>query len=143
MNEHWSLGVLIGLPVWLIATLALAGLAVWVARDEPGMTLLLGGIALLSLIGLALGFYPYGSDYHKWKPVNGTVAKVESRLVNDGESSTERYVIEFTDGRERACDDTRCTLVNVGDTVHLSCKRHYQWASTPGWDCNFVKRVAK
>lgn len=149
----WSLGVLIGGSILaLIALVGLAGviLGVWVkATDRDGdgggwPIIGLGvGVILFAVVWAAapfIGFYPYKAEYHHWETQQGTVEKVSARFLGDGKSTTQRFVVLFTDGRERACDDTRCSLVQPGDHLTLSCKRHWQYAGEDGWDCNYVRR---
>ncbi|MFE9099882.1 hypothetical protein [Actinomadura geliboluensis] len=145
-----SLGTLIGLPILLLAAAAAAaaGVLLWRYRhrasrtDRPTVTALaLGAYALTAalLIGTAIGMWPYSGEYHSWRDTTGTVQALDARLVSAGDSSmNQRFVVTFTDGRQRACDDTRCATVKPGDRLTLKCKRAYQWGSTPGWDCNWV-----
>lgn len=152
MNAHWSLGVLIGLPIILASAVALLWLARFAAAkrntaDEfdrgPWLVGRIACFVAVSFLGLVvvLGYFPYSTQYHKWEPTHGTVSAVSSRILGDGTNISQRFVILFTDGQERSCDDTRCSLVKVGDTLYLSCKRHWQWFSTPGYDCNYIKVV--
>lgn len=89
-------------------------------------------------IGIGFGMYPYDREYHSWREVTGTVEKVDSRWVGAAKSTTERVVVQFEGGEQRACDDTRCKLLEPGQTLTLTCKREWQFAGTDGWACNFV-----
>lgn len=141
MSEHWSLGVIIGLPLFsLLVILLIGGAIAFYLADMTPLDFMLGAFALLVIGGMVFGYYPYSAQYHKWQPVKGEVQNVSSRFLGDGKSTTQRFVVTFTDGRTRSCDDTRCALVKPGDTLGLYCKRSFQWASTPGWDCNYVER---
>jgi hypothetical protein len=144
-----SLGTIIGLPVLLILIIAAAvtGALFWRARRGDSDDLFWAGFAIAAwgtaaclIIGTAIGMWPYKGEYHAWSTTSGTVKAVDSRLVSAGDKGgmNQRFVVTFTDGRQRACDDTRCTTVKPGDMLTLKCKRAYQWGATPGWDCNWL-----
>lgn len=146
-----SLGTAVGLPITLLLAVAAAVIAVllwrWYRRtdDDIDRPIILGGAivataAAAALVGgAAIGMWPYEGEYHSWKTTHGTVQAVDSRLVKDGDHGmNQRFVVTFTDGRQRACDDTRCSSVKAGDLLTLNCKRAYQWGATPGYDCNWV-----
>lgn len=145
-----SLGILIGLPILAIALAALAagfylaqrwaktaddfdhGLAVSLKWGAVAVAVIVTGIAALVL-------WPYKWAYHSWQPTTGTVQTISKRLISDGDHGMEeRFVVRFTDGRQRACDDSRCSLLTPGMTLALRCKRSFQWGATPGYDCNYV-----
>lgn len=149
-----SLGTMIGLPVTLLFALAAAVVAVftwrWFRRTDNDIDrpIILGGaivaavVAVVLVGGAAIGMWPYDAEYHQWRTTHGTVQAVDSRLVKDGDHGmNQRFVVTFTDGRQRACDDTRCSSVKAGDLLTLKCKRAYQWGATPGYDCNWVALV--
>jgi hypothetical protein len=147
-----STGLLIGLPVLTLAALVLAAasfigirVACHPSTDDIDAPIWLGGgivagLACLSVvIGSLIGFWPYKMEYHAWYPVAGNITSVSQRLVSQGKSMEQRYVVQFTDGRQRACDDTRCSLLKPGMYLELKCIREYQWGGTPGYSCNFVR----
>ncbi len=146
-----SFGLTIGLPVAGVVLLVAAIVTVvlirwpqedWGRDDPPKGCFVAGAIAFMIAISsmTAAFMYPFDSDYHWWKPTSGTVMAVESRLLGGGENNavTQRFVVTFTDGRLRACDDTRCATVKPGNVLRLTCKRSFQWTGTDGYDCNFV-----
>jgi hypothetical protein len=146
-----SLGTMVGLPILLLAALAavIVGVLLWRYRhravDDDNEVFVIASafgcwvLAAGFLIGTAIGMWPYSSEYHVWRTTTGTVKTMDSRMVSAGDNGMEqRFVVTFADGRQRACDDTRCTTVKPGDVLTLKCKRHYQWGGTPGWDCNWV-----
>lgn len=145
-----ALGTLIGLPIMLLSAIvsAVIGVLFWRHRQHAAdadisvftvSAICAWGIAGAFVISTALGMWPYKTEYHVWATTSGTVKTINSRLVSTGERSMEqRYVVTYTDGRQRACDDTRCTTVRPGDVLTLMCKRDYQWGATPGWDCNWL-----
>lgn len=147
-----SLGVVIGLPIAaLILAVCVVLIVVAVRRYQwsPGEfeaegALFLGAgaaaAALLVLVVTGFTMWPWKAEYHEWRTASGTVAQVDSRTVSDGDHGmTERFVVTYTDRRQRACDDTRCAAVRPGDRLTLRCKRAYQWSGTPGWDCNWLR----
>lgn len=148
MTDRWSLGVLLGLPLALLGISVLlastVGLSIWAWRQNCGWTdwvlPCIAGFLLVFAIGLtAVLEWPYETQYHRWTHQSGTVTAISSRLLGQDRSTTQRFVVKFGDGRERSCDDTRCSLLKPGDSLDLSCKRAYQWSGTPGWDCNYVQ----
>lgn len=151
VSATWSLGTLIWLPLaTLMVAACLAGIPAvlrWGGRNEidRGPSIFAAALsavaAFLILIGTAFGMWPFKAEYHQWRETTGKVRAVSSRIIPAGERSMQqRFVVEYTDGRQRACDDTRCTLVRPGDELTLMCKRAYQWGASPGWDCNWGER---
>ena len=146
----WSLGTLIGLPIAIVVIVALlvGGLLLMRAArkkpdhfDAPAMWWSgLGGcafaVAIAALTASPLGMYPYDSEYHQWRDVTGTVERVESRQIADGDGMSERYVFVI-DGQPFSVDDTRAAVANKGDTVSLRCKREWQYAAASGWACRW------
>lgn len=89
---------------------------------------------------VAVGMWPYKADYHRWTAHSGTVSDVNRRMIADGNSTSQKYVVRFTGSRqEYGCQDTRCALIRPGDRIDLACKRAWQYAGTDGWDCNFIR----
>lgn len=138
-----SLGLLIGLPVAIF--FFVAGLVVAkVGRpyDEFDAKLVYWGgllVAAIALLAAALSFWPYKWEYHSWASVDGRVDKISSRLVSAGDKggSNQRFVVVI-DGTAYGVDDTRASLLKVGDTVHLKCKREYEWgAANNGYGCRW------
>lgn len=146
-----SLGIIIGLPVVGLAFIVCAiGFFVfrWWAKNGDSYD---HGIAVASkwgtipvavsvLVIAAFAYWPFKWEYHSWQKTTGTIQTISKRLVSTGDKSMEeRFVVQFTDGRQRSCDDSRCSLLRPGMTLTLRCKRAYQWGSTPGYDCNYVE----
>jgi hypothetical protein len=146
-----SLGIIIGLPIAGILLIALAIAFFAFGRyaktcDQfdrgPALGIKWGSLAVAVVVVAiaAVAFWPYRWEYHSWQTTSGTVQAVSKRLVSTGDKGMEeRFVVAFTDGRQRACDDTRCSLLKPGMTLTLRCKRAYQWGATPGYDCNYVE----
>lgn len=135
----WTLGVYIGLPVTIVV-LVVSGIFAYVQRDEFGIAVM-GWIVFVTVLGIALWqFFPYTPDYHRYKPVSGTVAEISSRILGNGDSVDQKFVVVFQGNpQEYGCLDTRCALVKIGDRLSLKCLKKWEYAGTPGYDCNFVR----
>lgn len=148
-----SLGIIIGLPIVALVVIALlVGFILFLrwakvhGGDHPDRGIAIGfgwacfAVAVVILIVAAFALWPFQWDYHSWQKTTGTIQTTSKRLVSTGDKSMEeRFVVQFTDGRQRACDDSRCSLLKPGMTLTLRCKRAYQWGATPGYDCNYVE----
>lgn len=147
LADSWSMGVLVGLPIAIIcivlSLLAIAwGVMLIRDRDFDGWLLFWSSVlclvATLAISGWA--FYPYQAQYHKWHQSTGIIKTISSRFLGDGDSgTTQRFVVEFTNGDIRSCDDTRCALLKPGYKLTLTCKREWQFSGTDGWSCNYVR----
>jgi hypothetical protein len=156
-TTHWTLSFLIGTPLWILALLACLVVSarafvywrrhkgephrwttLFTANDAKQISIWsLVAFAVLLVIALSpLAYYPYKVEFHQWRPVTGKVTEVSKRLIAQDKSMSERYVLVI-DGQPYGVDDTRASLVKVGDTVSLSCKRDWQYASVPGWVCRW------
>jgi membrane protein implicated in regulation of membrane protease activity len=145
----WSLGILIGIPVLLLIVIPLIVLIVISFTKEFhesygwsswGLVRVWASVVLvLVLLFAAAAYYPWKAEYHKWETTSGTITQVDSRLLGGDNNVTERFVVRFDNGALRACDDTRCALLEEGDHLTLKCKRHWQFAGEDGYDCNYVR----
>jgi hypothetical protein len=90
-------------------------------------------------IGTAVTFPPFSMQYHRYVPYTGVVKQVQSRFISDGNSSTQYFPVQFTNGDIRRCDDSRCTELKPGQTVTLLCELQFQFNASEGWDCNWGK----
>lgn len=137
MSTHWTLGVLIGIPVLSIIALAiLIAIVGFVFVEEIGLAAF---AVLVGVVFTALSlvfYYPFKAEYHQWRPVSGKIEATSSRLLTT-DSGVEQKIVFRINGAEYGCTDTRCSLAKVGDSIDLSCKLSYQWSSTPGQDCRF------
>ena len=143
----WSLGTLIGLPLAVLTTITLVALGVILLRRSRtefdraemiffGVGSLLAATALAICTASPLGMWPYDSEYHQWREVSGTVERIESRQIADGNGMSERYVFVIA-GQPFGIDDSRAAVAEEGDTVTLRCKREWQYASESGWGCRW------
>lgn len=104
------------------------------------------GVGALTAAAAVVGawvlfMWPLAYEYHHWIPTNGKVAAVSKRIVSDGDSIQEKYVLKFKDGRIRAVTDSAAGVLKVGDTVRLRCKKSYDFGvprSAHGWDCKWA-----
>lgn len=151
MSAHWTLGVLIGIPV----TVAAVGLLLWIGqvlkrvqareRDKPYGDEPLARVfkwvaraaALALLVGVAIGMYPWSAPYHQFRPVSGTVDSVSSRFISSGDSGTTQNFLVVIDGKPYRVDDTRAAGLKAGDHVDLMCVKSWQWSAAPGQICRW------
>jgi hypothetical protein len=143
-ETQWTLGFLIGTPIWallLLALIALIGWGVWSRGDDDSTFAVVGGLVALAVaVGIIispLGYYPYKAEYHQWRPVVGQVESVNKRLISAGKSGMEERYVLTIDGKPYGVDDTRAATVKAGDTVSIKCKRDWQYASVPGYVCRW------
>ena len=144
METTWTLGILIGLPIAGVVTLAFAVLLVVSIRsrnrdpyEDWVIGIWIGAIGIALTLGMAgLLTIPWDAEYHQWRPVSGTVEEIGARMVRDGKGMSERYVLTI-DGRPYGVDDTRAATLKVGDQVSLMCKREWQWAANSGYGCRW------
>lgn len=141
-DSHLSLGTIVGLPLMIVGAILLSAavLGFLLAMDlEVGA--IVGGVLtlVLSVVGIAVGMYPYSGQYHHWQEISGKVTSTNSRFLSVNKGTDQKFVVTF-DGSDQqfGCSDTRCAGVQVGDELSLTCKRVWQWFGTPGYDCNFV-----
>jgi hypothetical protein len=140
-----SLGLVLGLPLALLAAAGFLGFAVLCRLsydpnnrydDSRGFSIAATIVAVLLLIGAGACMWPWEHDYHFWKPVTGRVEKISNRFVGNGDGTDQKFVV-VVGGQPYAVNDTRAALVHVGDVIHMRCKRSWQWAANSGWDCNW------
>jgi hypothetical protein len=154
MEGHWTLGVLIGLPLTILGVIALVLFARWMMREDEPLAGWLAYVAAVVVVIFALspaGFYPYSRDFHRWEPKTGVVRDTATRVFTEdsGDSKTinQRIVVRFTDrnrfgGDLFGCDDTRCAIIKPGERITLMCRHEWQWAADPGWVCRWGRQEA-
>jgi hypothetical protein len=128
-----------GLGITGILLLALLLLiAVFVAEGELAM-MSWSVVVLLIVVAIALfGFFPYEKEYHAYIDHGGVVERVDKRLLPDGESMQEKFVVTFVgDPVQVGCEDTRCATARPGDTLVLACLKDWDLFGTDGYDCKF------
>lgn len=152
-DATWSLGVLIGIPIILAVIAVLVGLGLWLRSyakrhedesfsDAPEAKWLARGLFALVgvvVIGSLIGYYPWKADYHQFVTKEGTVKTISSRLLGSSDSFQQKFVVQYEDGRQFGCEDTRCALIKPGDRLILACKRAWQYAGQDGYDCKFIE----
>lgn len=167
MHAHWDLAVLVGLPILIVMVLVLLGFLIWsicrlvpvqrqsridkaagkmsYERADPSgwwiITCVVGLFTLVAIVLPAVLYFPYGAQYHRFVPKAGVVKQITTRFVGGDQSTDQVFGITYANGNVYSCGDTRCSAVHVGDTLHLSCKRDWQYSASPGWTCNYVKDV--
>lgn len=140
----WSLGTIIGLPVWGIILIALGvGLFLVASNrfdlssgDRRGLLWILNFLFIGTVIFGSVVYWPFDAQYHRYWKVTGTVDNIGSRQISDGKSMSQRYVLDIG-GQPFGVDDTRASLVKVGDKVTLLCKKEWQYSAKSGWACNW------
>lgn len=160
MGKHvYTTGFVVGrIADVVLITLLLVGVGVgaWFIKRPPkkryfGMTdegiapwdHRASGIAFIAICGFLLlitplMYFPYDMDYHARREVSGTVARVDSRILSEGEGFEEKIVITFDGSNiQFGCKDTRCASLREGDWVQLLCTKDYDWNSTDGWNCGW------
>lgn len=149
MTTHWTLGVLIGLPIAALITLVCLALIAWgvsirIRKDSSDWSfnswfaITLGALALGAVLaGTGFSLWPWDARFHQWRPVTGVVEQTNTRLIADGKAVSQRIVLRIA-GKPYGCDDTRCTLLQPGDRVALTCKPEYQYAGAAGEGCEFI-----
>lgn len=151
-ETRWHLGYVIGVPILTTATLALIVLTVWLARrgwfsglrdystdrtDYRAGATIAGLFAAFALVVTTAAIFPFNPAFHQYHRVTGSVEEIDHRLVAAGEAGmAERYVFVI-DGRPYGVDDTRATLVEVGDKVDLWCSLEWQYAGESGLACQW------
>lgn len=146
-----SVAYVIGMSLAAVA-LAVCALVVWLGvrmrRNDGDWELAwlpTGGGVLVGLvvIGLTLGFSwpPFDLEYHRYKPVDGTIEQIQARMLADGNGGTSQMFAVRLRGNPTMyrCDDSRCSLLDGGDRLWLRCIREWQYAAEDGWKCNYVR----
>lgn len=137
--------------VWRVVVIILMGLCIcggilttliceyWASRIMS----ILAGIALA---GIIFGIWawatwpPFDMQYHTYQPTTITVANVGTRIIDDGNNSvSERFAILGANGQTYGCDDTRCSVLDKGETITLLCEEEWEANGVPGYVCNWGK----
>lgn len=125
--------IILGIILLLVPLAAI----VWIESAGGKIAGALGALIISGGI-LAWNSFPFNMSYHYYRPVSGTVSSINSRQISSGHASETKYVITFKGSNlPYGCTDTRCAAVKVGDKLQLKCKRVWQYASVPGYDCNY------
>ena len=153
-DPYWSPGFIGGVitgAVFLFIFL-FGGIGGWwfIKRHDKGRSSYdqIGGARLALCLGsflavfpLAIGLvttFPWSAEYHQYRTYSGTVSNVGTRLLAADRATTQSFVVTFQGSPQQyRCDDTRCALVNPGDTLSLDCIKDYQWVGTSGYVCEY------
>ena len=83
-------------------------------------------------------------EYHAWNVKQGTVSQIGNRILTNDNGISQRYVVRLGDDQLYGIDDTRASLIKVGDHVRLKCKRDWQWGvprQAQGWACRWAMKT--
>lgn len=153
-RTSWDLGVKVGLPIAIVVGLVLLALAAVTYRyiirnfrtriDRYGWSdrfvcsvvgAVVSTVGLIGLLtGTLIGYYPYKAEYHQFRWNTGRVTSIAAPFS----AASNVYQLTIDGLGQRTCADTRCAAVHIGDTVTLSCIRHYQYSGTNPYICSFV-----
>lgn len=126
-----------------------AGILWWIANpfEHKGLWAFLegavigtvGSLVFLGIFAL-VAFPPFPGVYNEYQPESGIVKTINQRFIasdTQGGGTTERFAVQYTNGRVFGCDDTRCSVLKAGQWVTLMCEKEFQFNGTPGYACNF------
>lgn len=141
----FPIGVILTAIFLIVSVLALVN---WLTagtrydRSDGRMFFWIVLIVTILIGGLTFGAtYPFKYEYHHWVDKKGIVEAVSSRLISAGDSggSNQRFVV-VVNGEPLGVDDTRASLIKVGDSVFLKCKKEYEFGTSlaaNGWACKW------
>jgi hypothetical protein len=92
---------MIGLPITVfvlaVCAVLIVGGIIYERRNGFGDGYFLAGagaVALVATLVLAgLFFWPWQSEYHRWRHVDGDVEQISSRFLGNDKSTTQRFVV--------------------------------------------------
>lgn len=145
-DTHMTWGYIIGTAVAILLGLVcisilLASLLFGLDDDGPFWPGVAGGIAgllIVATVWVIATFPPFETKYHSYRTVSGVVEAIQPRLLADGNGGTTQNYPVTIGGQDYRCDDSRCALVHVGDTLTLQCIGEFELHGASGYDCNFV-----
>lgn len=144
-------GVYIGIPVMLLILIVLAvvlrKVIHWDATgygEEAERKWTIRGVVTV-MVAVAIIFtcfwWPFDMTYHRWTEKSGTVETSERRMLGNGKSMSEMFVVKFKDDETLyRCDDTRCALAKPGKEIRLLCKPEWEYAAVDGWVCRYGQK---
>jgi hypothetical protein len=100
------------------------------------------GCAVVTQIIVAISMWPYKYEYHHYVTKSGSVEQISKRIISNGDNGiSERYVIKmYGDPFPYGIDDTRASLLKVGEHVAIKCKKEHQFFqpyNQDGWACRW------
>lgn len=156
----WTLGTLIGMPIGVIVFIGAvvaayasirANKRAMIAHDNHkdrqwrgeydglGWSMVIWSCIATSVIAFvitAAGMFPYDQDFHRLRPISGTVESIDIKEWSS------QYAITFKEGATVRCDDTRCATIKVGDHINLVCTKEYVYGAVAGWGCKWGGNTA-
>lgn len=137
-------GTIAGTIIAVICALFCLGWIVFFLLQSEGWiaTWGLGGLVVVALVWGFL-MWPFAYEYHHWVDKQGTVTKISKRLVPAGDSGMqEKIVVQISgDPEVYGLTETRASLLEKGDRLHIRCKKAYEFGvnrGAHGWDCKWV-----
>lgn len=130
--------------IMALCLIAIIGGLAWEAfRDYTdgggfGVGIVAAVVFIIALVIMMVNLFPYSDKYHRYVPVSGTVERVSSRFLSDGQGTNQKFAVVIN-GQTYGCNDTRCSLLKPGSEITLMCEPQYQWNATAGYDCNWGK----
>jgi len=138
-----SMGAVIGAATAVICLAICAALIyVGLRMEYDGAIPFWGGViaAVATIVVTIFAFWPFKHDYHYWVPKEGRVEKISNRFIKDGDSGVSQRFVVVLNGKPYGIDDTRASLLKVGDQVRLRCKKEHQFMQpydADGWACRW------
>jgi hypothetical protein len=163
-SDRYTLGVWIGIPVTVLIIIMLLVVGVFSAhswREEkeshgertsrrsalvgPDLFWFFtkwGSFAAIPVVMITFAaiWWPFDAEYHTWRPVRGEVSSSEKRIYSASKDSgpSELFVVQYVNGEQYRCDDTRCASIKPGNVAELTCKKEWQFTGTDGRVCKFI-----
>jgi hypothetical protein len=147
-----TVGLYVG---WGFAFLAIVALTVGVLMVRNGYRsndynsddlIILGWIVIACAVVtgfiVAIAMWPYKYEYHHYVTKSGNIEQISKRIISDGDGGiSERYVVKlYGDPFPYGIDDTRASLLKVGDHLAIKCKKEHQFFqpyNQNGWACRW------
>lgn len=144
-SAGWVWATIILLYVLPIISILMGIFIAVLLTDVPFAGRLVPVIISMLVAGMFAGIFvwanwPLNMQYHRYVPTTITVGRIANRFIasdTTGGGSTQRFVLESSDGMPYACDDTRCALVTKGEVITLMCVRQFEQNGVAGYACNW------
>lgn len=147
----YTAGVYIGIPVTLAILIGLAFVLRYIISwDAPyadeeterkWAIRIVSAVMVSVVLSFAAAWWPFDMTYHRWTEKSGTVETSERRLLGEGKTMSEMFVVKFKDDPTLyRCDDTRCAALKPGKELRLLCKPVWDYAAVDGWECRYGQK---